>query len=49
MIKNKKNHMLSVGYQNRVKECVEFISEGIFGKYSKMEILGLNFLKKGKI
>ena len=24
---------------------MEFISEGIFGKYSKMKILGLNFLK----
>ena len=26
---------------NRVKGCVEFIYKGIFGKYSKMKILGL--------
>ena len=25
--------LFSVGYQNRVKGCVEFISEGIFQKY----------------
>ena len=28
------------------KGCVEFISEVIFGKYSKMKILVLKFLKK---
>ena len=39
----------SVGYQNRVKRgCVEFISEEMVGKYSKMEILVLTFLKKVK-
>jgi len=29
------------------KGCVEFIYEGNFGKYSKMKILVLTFLKKG--
>ena len=43
-----KFHILSVGYQNRVKGCVEFISEGIFGKHSKVKILVKIILKKVK-
>ena len=30
---------------NRVKGCVEFISEGIFGKKSKMKVLVLTFFR----
>ena len=33
-------------YQNRVKRVCGVISEGIFGKCSKMKILVLTFLKK---
>ena len=36
-------YIWGVGYQNRVKGCVEFISEGTLGKYSKMKGLVINF------
>ena len=41
-----KFHMLSVGYQNRVKRVFEFISEDFFGKYSKWKF-GFAIVEKG--
>ena len=48
-MKKIKNFIYGVlGIKIRQKGCVEFISEGIFGIYSKMKILVLTFFKKVK-
>ena len=40
---SKNNYIWSIWYKNNVKGCVEFISEEMFEKYSKMKMLVLKF------
>ena len=49
MKKNKNFTYEVLGIKIGYKGCVELISEGIVGKYSKNEDFGLNFFEKGQI